>query len=374
MNNRDNTNSAMTSQQFTDSLIRVVLVLLLVVAALRVFAPFMDLMIWGLIIAVTLYPSQQKLASKLGGKEGRAATMIVLLGIMLLGVPVALLGASLAEQLAEAYKAYEAGTLSLPPPAESVAGWPLIGERVYDAWGAASANLPEFIEKNRTSVEALASKGLGAAKATAGSVFFFIGALIVAGIIMAFGTSGSEAMHHILCRIAGEEQGPKVHTLATMTTRSVAAGVLGVALIQAVLLGIGFILAGVPAAGLLAFLALLLAIMQLPATLISLPAIIWLWNSGDAGTIMNVIWTAYFLLAGLADNILKPMLLGRGVDAPMPVILIGALGGMVSSGFIGLFTGAVVLAVAYQIFMEWVAMRNAAEQEEQSKDSAEGTG
>ena len=374
MNNPDNTNSAMTSQQFTDSLIRVVLVLLLVVAALRVFAPFMDLMLWGLIIAVTIYPSHQKLASKLGGKEGRAATLIVLLGIMLLGVPVALLGASLAEQLAEAYQAYEAGTLSLPPPAESVAGWPLIGERVYDAWSAASANLPEFIEKNRTSVEALASKGLGAAKATAGSVFFFIGALIVAGIIMAFGTSGSEAMHHILCRIAGEEQGPKVHTLATMTTRSVAAGVLGVALIQAVLLGIGFILAGVPAAGLLAFLALLLAIMQLPATLISLPAIIWLWNSGDAGTIMNVIWTAYFLLAGLADNILKPMLLGRGVDAPMPVILIGALGGMVSSGFIGLFTGAVVLAVAYQIFMEWVAMRNAAEKAEQSGDKAEATG
>ncbi len=374
MNNPDNTNSAMTSQQFTDSLIRVVLVLLLVVAALRVFAPFMDLMLWGLIIAVTIYPSHQKLASKLGGKEGRAATLIVLLGIILLGVPVALLGASLAEQLAEAYKAYEAGTLSLPPPAESVAGWPLIGERVYDAWSAASANLPEFIEKNRTSVEALASKGLGAAKATAGSVFFFIGALIVAGIIMAFGTAGSEAMHHILCRIAGEEQGPKVHTLATMTTRSVAAGVLGVALIQAVLLGIGFILAGVPAAGLLAFLALLLAIMQLPATLISLPAIIWLWNSGDAGTIMNVIWTAYFLLAGLADNILKPMLLGRGVDAPMPVILIGALGGMVSSGFIGLFTGAVVLAVAYQIFMEWVAMRNAAGKGEQHDDSAEATG
>lgn len=374
MNNPDNTNSAMTSQQFTDSLIRVVLVLLLVVAALRVFAPFMDLMLWGLIIAVTIYPSHQKLASKLGGKEGRAATLIVLLGIILLGVPVALLGASLAEQLAEAYKAYEAGTLSLPPPAESVAGWPLIGERVYDAWSAASANLPEFIEKNRTSVEALASKGLGAAKATAGSVFFFIGALIVAGIIMAFGTAGSEAMYHILCRIAGEEQGPKVHTLATMTTRSVAAGVLGVALIQAVLLGIGFILAGVPAAGLLAFLALLLAIMQLPATLISLPAIIWLWNSGDAGTIMNVIWTAYFLLAGLADNVLKPMLLGRGVDAPMPIILIGALGGMVSSGFIGLFTGAVVLAVAYQIFMEWVAMRNAAGKGEQPDDSAEATG
>ena len=195
----------------------------------------------------------------------------------------------------------------------------------------------------------------------------FLGALIVAGIMMAFGRSGSDAVNHILCRIAGREQGSKVHTLATMTTRSVAAGVLGVALIQAILLGVGFMLAGVPAAGLLALIVLLLAIMQLPATLVSLPVILWLWNSGDGGTVMNVIWTVYFVLAGLADNVLKPMLLGRGVDAPMPVILIGALGGMVSSGFIGLFTGAVILAVGYQIFMQWVATKS----EDEGADQAE---
>jgi predicted PurR-regulated permease PerM len=143
--------------------------------------------------------------------------------------------------------------------------------------------------------------------------------------------------------------------------------VLGVALIQAILLGVGFMLAGVPAAGLLALIVLLLAIMQLPATLVSLPVILWLWNSGDGGTVMNVIWTVYFVLAGLADNVLKPMLLGRGVDAPMPVILIGALGGMVSSGFIGLFTGAVILAVGYQIFMQWVATKS----EDEGADQAE---
>ena len=148
-----------------------------------------------------------------------------------------------------------------------------------------------------------------------------------------------------------------MHTLATITTRSEAAGVLGVALIQAIQVGLGFILAGVPAAGVLAFIVLLMAIMQLPAILVILPVIVWIWNGGDSGTVMNIVWTVYLLLAGLSDNILKPLLLGRGVEAPMPVILIGALGGMISTGFIGLFTGAVVLAVGYQIFMQWVAMQ-----------------
>ena len=367
MSNPDSGSRAMTVEQFTDALIRVAIVALLVVAALRVFSPFMDLMLWALILAVTIYPSHQKLATKLGGSQGKAATLIVLLGIMILGVPVALLGASLAEQLGSLYEAYETGTLSLRPPPESVADWPLVGQRVHDAWAAASANLPEFLEANKAAIESAAGKALAIAKSTAGSVVMFIGALIVAGIMMAFGQSGSDAVNHILCRIAGREQGSKVHTLATMTTRSVAAGVLGVALIQAILLGVGFMLAGVPAAGLLALIVLLLAIMQLPATLVSLPVILWLWNSGDGGTVMNVIWTVYFVLAGLADNVLKPMLLGRGVDAPMPVILIGALGGMVSSGFIGLFTGAVILAVGYQIFMQWVATKS----EDEGADQAE---
>ena len=120
MNNPENGDQAMTVGQFTDALIRVAIVALLVIAALRVFSPFMDLMLWALILAVTIYPGFQKLAARLGDNHGRAATLVVLLGIIILGVPVALLGASLAEQLGSAYEAYETGTLSLKPPPESV--------------------------------------------------------------------------------------------------------------------------------------------------------------------------------------------------------------------------------------------------------------
>jgi predicted PurR-regulated permease PerM len=148
--------------------------------------------------------------------------------------------------------------------------------------------------------------------------------------------------------------GPRLHNLSTATIRSVATGVVGVAFIQALLLGIGFIMADIPGAGVLAVVVLLLGIMQLPASLISLPVIAFIWWSGDTSTLMNIIYSIYLLVAGLADNVLKPLLLGRGVEAPMPVILIGALGGMVTDGIIGMFAGAVVLAVGYQVFMDWV--------------------
>jgi predicted PurR-regulated permease PerM len=166
---------------------------------------------------------------------------------------------------------------------------------------------------------------------TAGGVFAFLGSLIIAGIMMAYGKSGAQAMSRIICRLAGKEKGAGFYSLSTATIRSVAMGVVGVAFIQTLLLGLGFIAADVPAAGVLAILVLVLGILQVPATVLTLPVIAYLWWSGDS-TVMNVVWTVYLLVAGMADNVLKPLLLGRGVDAPMPIILLGALGGMVSAG------------------------------------------
>jgi predicted PurR-regulated permease PerM len=179
--------------------------------------------------------------------------------------------------------------------------------------------------------------------------------LIVAGIMMAWGQSGSDAIGRLLHRVAGERQGPRLHVLGTGTIRSVATGVIGVAFIQALLLGIGFFGAGIPAASVLAVVVMMMGILQLPAALVSLPAIGYIWWAGDSSTVVMVVWSVYLLVAGLTDNVLKPMFLGRGVDAPMPVILIGALGGMASNGIVGLFIGAVLLAVGYKILMGWVA-------------------
>jgi predicted PurR-regulated permease PerM len=142
--------------------------------------------------------------------------------------------------------------------------------------------------------------------------------------------------------------------LSTATIRSVAQGVIGVALIQAVLLGIGLVWSGIPAAGLLVIAVLLLGIAQLPAVIISLPVIAYVWIAGDHSALASILITIYLFIAGMADNFLKPFLLGRGVDVPMPVVLLGALGGMVWASIIGMFVGAVFLSLGYQLFMAWV--------------------
>ncbi|MCY1407302.1 putative transport protein YdiK [compost metagenome] len=170
---------------------------------------------------------------------------------------------------------------------------------------------------------------------------------------MAYGENGERSAIAITTRLSGPERGPRITELCTATIRAVAQGVVGIAFIQMLLVGVGFVLMGVPGAGLLAMVALLMGIMQLPVILVSLPVIAYVFAT-EGTSLATIVFAIYSLIAGMADNILKPLMLGRGVDVPMPVILIGALGGMVSGGFIGLFIGPVALAVAYQLFWQWV--------------------
>jgi predicted PurR-regulated permease PerM len=183
----------------------------------------------------------------------------------------------------------------------------------------------------------------------------FAFAFVVAGIMMAWGEAGARAMLEIFERFAGLARGQEFTALSTATVRAVASGVIGIACIQALLIGVSLLIAGVPFAGVLAVIVLVLGIAQLPALLVTLPAIGWIWASGDYATVPAVAYSVLLFVAGFADNVLKPIMLGRGVDAPMPVILIGALGGMATSGILGMFIGATLLALGYQIFMRWVA-------------------
>jgi predicted PurR-regulated permease PerM len=137
----------------------------------------------------------------------------------------------------------------------------------------------------------------------------------------------------------------------------VAQGVIGVAFIQSIVVGLVMMIAGVPFAGGLAMIVLVLGIAQVPALLVTVPVIVYVWASGDYGAVSAVIYTVLLFLAGGLDNVLKPLMLARGVDAPMPVILLGALGGLASSGILGMFVGATLLALGYQFFMKWVAAK-----------------
>ncbi|GAB3110863.1 AI-2E family transporter [Aestuariicella hydrocarbonica] len=337
-----------------DTAIRLGLIAIMVYLALRVFSPFLGLMVWALILAIALYPLNTKLAAKLGGHQGRAATLLVLVVVLLVGVPTVLLGISLVDHMLSAYQSLEDGSLTIRGPGPNVAQWPLVGEQIHATWEAASNNLTAFIAEHQQQLRDASRRTAAALGGVVTTLLGFLAAFIVAGVMLAYAHPGAASTRRIFTRVCGPTVGPEMHTLTVATVRSVATGVIGVAFIQAVLLGIGFLLAGIPAAGLLALGVLVLGIMQLPAALFVIPVVAWLWMAGDGSALTNVLLTVYLILAGLADNILKPILLGRGVAAPMPVVLLGALGGMMTSGLIGLFVGAVILAVSYQIFMAWV--------------------
>jgi predicted PurR-regulated permease PerM len=347
-----NTVETQAAQRLLDVLIRAGLIAVLAIFCYEVFRPFLNLMLWSLILAITLYPAHIWLRSKVGS-DSRAATLLVVIAIATMLGPVYFLGTSLAESAEQAVGVVRSGEYHIPPPPESVAGWPLIGERLHAVWLSASTDLTPLVRKWAPELKGAGMTALGTLAGVGIGFLVFVAALIIAGVFMAFGQAGSDSAVRILSRLTGPDRGAKIAELCTATIRAVAQGVVGIAFIQALLLGVGFLIKGVPGAGLLALATLLLGIMQLPAMLITLPviAIVLGMEGVTAGTI---VFSIYTFVAGLADNVLKPLMLGRGLDVPMPVILIGAIGGMVTGGIIGLFIGPVALAVSYQLFWQWV--------------------
>jgi predicted PurR-regulated permease PerM len=343
------------TRKLLDVLIRAGLVFVLVVLCYQVFAPFVSLMAWALILAVALYPLHQRLTRRLNGKQGLAATLLVLAGAVLIVLPTAVLMASLGDSLHTLVTDVQSNTLQIPAPPASVADWPLVGKQLHAMWSQAHADLPGVIHGLQPKMGDLAKVALSVVAGIGIAVLLFLGSFIISGIIMAFGRSGAGSARAIFDRFVGAGRGEEFARLSTATIRAVAQGVLGVAFIQAIVVGLVLMLAGVPFPGALAAIVLVLGIAQIPALLVTLPAIAYLWMGSDHGTGAAAAYTVLLAVAGMLDNVLKPLMLGRGVDAPMPVILLGALGGMASSGILGMFVGATLLALGYQIFMRWVA-------------------
>ncbi len=338
-----------------DVLIRAGLVLALAVLCFQIFSPFLHLMVWALILAVTLYPLHQRVARRMGGKQGLSATLLVLLGVALIVVPAAVLMSSLGDSVHRLVSDVQNNTLEIPAPRDSVAAWPVVGKKVHALWSQAHADLPALVQSNQPKLGDLAKAALGFVAGIGGGLLLFVAAFIIAGIIMAFGQGGERGSLAIFKRIVGDARGAEFTKLSTATIRAVAQGVIGVAFIQAIIVGLFLLFAGVPWAGALAAIVLVLGIAQVPALLVTLPAIAYIWVSGAYGTGEAVLHSVLLFAAGMTDNVLKPLMLGRGVEAPMPVILLGALGGMAAAGILGMFVGATLLALGYQIFMGWVA-------------------
>ena len=334
-----------------DTTIRIGIVLLLAYWCFKIISPFIGPIMWAIIIAVAIYPLYLKLVAAIGGRKKIAATLFAIITLTLLIVPTIKLSASMVDTAQALSAAWESGTLKIPTPSENVAEWPLIGEKLYKYWTLASVNIEAALKQIAPQLKTAGVWLFGAVGGVSLSVLQIIISILIAAVFLA----SSEALHHatlaISSRFAGDE-GKELTGISIATIRSVAQGVLGVAVIQSLLAGVGLLAIDVPGAGLWALLVLLLAIVQLPPILVLGPIIVYVFSVSTTGpAIAFMIWA---LIVSGSDTFLKPLFLGRGMDIPMLVILLGAIGGMIMSGIIGLFIGSVILALGYKLFITWL--------------------
>ena len=352
MNTQDNTpydNRQVNS--LVEAALRIGLIFALLALTYGIARPFFSPVAWGAILAVALMPLTLKVKGWLGGRQGLAATLVSLVSVALLLMPAVLITESLIESGTKVATAFNEGNVNIDPPPAQVAEWPVIGETVYGAWNLANTNLEAALKQFQPQLRTVASWMLGAIGNSALGILLFIVSLLIAGLFMAKSAAMKQGLDRFAIRMLGDD-GHEWVDMCAATVRSVVQGVLGVALIQALLSAVGLFLMDVPAAGVWVVLILIMAIMQLPAFLVLGPIIAYVFSYAD--TTPAIIFAIYTLIVALSDNFLKPMLLGRGLDVPMPVILIGAIGGMMLAGIIGLFSGAVVMAIWYRLFVFWL--------------------
>ena len=317
-----------------------------------IVAPFLSPIVWGTVIAVAVATPYAKLRAMLGGRSGRAAAVLVLVGLLGLIVPAAMLSETLVSGARNAADAVAKGELEVPPPPPQVANWPLVGDTLYPQWQQASRNLERTLERAAPQLLVVSRWLLAAAGSAGAGVLQFMLSIVIAGFLLANSESGETFARRLARRIV-PRQGDAFIALARSTVTSVATGVIGVAIIQAVLAGVGFMAAGVPAAGLWALIVLVSAVVQFPVLLVMVPVIIWVYSA--ASSVVAILFLVWSVVVSLLDNVLKPIMFGRGVQVPILVIFLGSIGGMISYGIIGLFIGPVILAVGYEVFGAWLA-------------------
>ncbi|RLD19367.1 MAG: AI-2E family transporter [Bacteroidetes bacterium] len=330
--------------------IRLALLFLLIAWCLVLLYPFIEPVLWGVIIAVSVSPLYHLLNNKIGNRPKLSASIIILVFLAIIIVPAFLLIRSSSETLISIGKSLADGSFHIPPPSEKVASWPIIGEEAYSTWKGFSENLEDAIFKYKTQVTNIGIWLADSVLAISGDVLGFVLSIIISGVLLA--TKGTnEITHKFFKKLAGK-RGNEFAALTEKTISSVTKGILGVAVLQGVIFGILFSLAGIPYAILWATIGMLLSILQIPTTILAIPIAIYLFSVSSATS--ATIWSIIIILSSFVDSVMKPILLGQGAAVPTLVIFLGAIGGFMVSGFLGLFTGAIVLSLGYKLFIAWI--------------------
>jgi len=336
-----------------DLILKVGSLFLVLFLCIKILNPFLSMLAWGLVIAIILFPLFQKLSGWLGKKRKISSLILTLFLLSLVVLPSIWLVNQLIDGIKLLADHFQDGKVEFPVPPGTVQNWPLIGHWLFEKWSDLASNFAEQVKGFIPQISGWIEKLLGALASTGLGVVQFAASIIIAGILLVFFREGTDSGRKVFQKIAGE-RGQEFMEITMQTIRNVATGVIGVAIIQSVLIGLGMIITGIPMAAVWIIVVLIMAIAQIPVFLFLIPLIIYLFAFMDP--LPAVLWTLYFLVMGLLDNILKPLIMGKGSDVPMLVIFLGAIGGFMAFGFIGLFLGSIILSLAYKLYVTWISV------------------
>jgi predicted PurR-regulated permease PerM len=335
-----------------ETVIQLMVLFLLIAWCFAIVLPFIGPVVSAAIIATVVYPLFAIFKRWFGNRGVPAVLVVTLIMLLVILAPTAWIVGSLIDGIKNFAVQFRDQAFTIPPPDPKVAEWPVIGKPITDIWLLASQNLVAVITTYKDPLSKVGLALLGSVAGLGSSMAVLFLSVIIAGFMMLKAEAAIDFLKKLFSRLAGE-RGEEILQTAGVTVKNVAKGILGVAFIQFILAGAIFLIAGIPFAGLWALCVLVLAILQLPSALVIIPVIIYLFASVDL--VPAILYAVGLLIVSLLDNILKPILMGKGASVPMLVIFIGAIGGFIFSGFIGLFTGAIILSVGYNLMINWVA-------------------
>ena len=344
---------------YVDIGIRIAVLGILFYWSFRLIQPFITLLIWSCVLTVALYPAHEWLNSRLNNRRKLAAFLLTLSILVIVIGPLSWMTINLVSGVHLILAKLEAADQVILPPPDSVKSWPLIGERLFAFWDLTSKNWHAAVAQLAPSIKPYVGSLFGlVASASTGSATF-LASIVVSGFLFSPAPAIVRGIRQLFRKL-NTKRGEAFADLAKTTIRTVAFGIVGVSALQALLTGIGLAVAGVPAPALLSFFVLVLGIIQIGSAIVWIPAVIWGWFTME--TSHALMFTAYMLPIGLIDNILRPLVMVRGMQTPVPVTLIGVLGGILAYGITGLFLGPIVLAVLWELGLAWVAEQNEREE------------
>jgi len=341
-----------TLTKVIEVLIRVLILGWIVGWSIMILSPFISIILWSMIIAISISPIFHRLKKMFRKRGGLAATIVTTFLLAIIIIPAVILSNSLIEGIENLKEVYISGQLVIPPPSpERVQNWPGLAKPVLDMWTLASQNTEAAFMQYQDELKkgigwvlsALAKAGLGVAQ--------LVVSIIISGFLLAYGESAASGIRKLFVRLAGD-RGESFMELSETTIRNVVKGVLGVAAVQTAIAGVGLFAIGIPFAGLWCFICLILAIVQVGVAPVLIPAVIYAYGTHEV--LPATLFLGCSILALISDNILKPILLGRNAPVPLLVVFLGAIGGFITSGFLGLLLGPVILSLAYNLFNSWI--------------------